>query len=224
MNKRYIIGAIVAALAVVAVLVGVSLAGGDSTEVSTIEGVADVEKELGGITQAGNVLGMASAPVTIVEYGDLACPACKSAADTLIPELIADYVRPGKAKLEFRAIAFISPSSERGALGLEAAGLQDRMWSLLSLLYRNQGDERDDWLSDDLLEQAAEKAGVDVDRWRTDYEGDAVASAFFQRAEAANADGVNATPTFVVSGPRGSQKVSSDEVVGAIAAVGPATS
>lgn len=69
--------------------------------------------------------------------------------------LITDYVRTGKAKLEFRPIAFIRPSSERGALGVEAPALQGQMWSLGTLLYRDQGDESDDWLTDDLLEEAA---------------------------------------------------------------------
>lgn len=219
MNKRYIIGAIVAAVVVVGVLVGVSLAGGDSKTVSSIGGVAEVQKELGGVTQAGNVLGKASAPVTVIEYGDMACPACKSASESLIPTLISDYVRPGKVKMEFRPIAFISPSSERGALGVEAAALQDKMWTLISLLYRNQGDERDDWLSDDLLEEAAGKAGVDLDRWKADYAGDAVANTFFERSNAATADGVNSTPTFVVKGPRGTKTVSAGDVIGAIDAV-----
>jgi protein-disulfide isomerase len=162
--------------------------------------------------------------VTIVEYGDMACPACKSASEDLIPTLIERYVRPGDVKMEFRPIAFISQSSERGALGVEAAGLQDRMWSLVSLLSRNQGAEEDDWLSDDLLEEAAEKAGLDMERWRADYAGDEVATTFFDRSNAASDDGVNATPTFFVKGPRGQQQArTEDEFADAIEAVGPAS-
>lgn len=225
MNKRYIVGAIAAAVVVVVVLVVVSLAGGDSETVSSIEGAAAVETELEGIPQTANVLGEASAPVTIVEYGDIACPGCKSASESLIPTLIDRYVRTGEAKLEFRPIAFISQSSERGALGAEAAALQDKMWSLVSLLYRNQGDERDDWLSDDLLEEAAEKAGLDMDQWRADYAGDAVATTFFERSNAASADGVDSTPTFIVQGPRGEERANTlEEFASAIEAVGPPAS
>jgi protein-disulfide isomerase len=224
-NKRYIVGAIVAALVVVAVLVVVSLAGGDSKSVSSITGVAANEKELAGIPQEGNVLGEASAPVTIIEYGDIACPGCRSAAESLIPTVIVRYVRTGQAKMEFRPIAFISPTSERGALGAEAAGLQDRMWTLVSLLYRNQGDERDDWLSDELLQEAAQKAGLDVDKWKTDYAGDAVAQTFFERSNAASADGIDKTPTFIVKGPRGEERPDTLEgFVAAIEAVGPPAS
>ena len=225
MNKRYIVGAIVAAVVVVGVLVGVSFAGGDSEPVSGITGVAENEQELAGIPQKGNVLGDPSAPVTIIEYGDIACPGCKSASEQVIPALIDEYVRTGEANLEFRPIAFISQSSERGALGAEAAAMQDGMWTLVSLLYRNQGDERDDWLSDDLLEEAVEKAGLDVDRWRTDYAGDAVAAAYFERSNAASADGVDSTPTFIVKGPRGQQEAGSlEDFAAAIEAVGPPAS
>jgi protein-disulfide isomerase len=224
-NKRYIVGAIVAAVVVVAVLVVVSLAGGDSKTVSSITGVAANEKELAGIPQKGNVLGEASAPVTIIEYGDIACPGCQSASESLIPAVIDRYVRTGQAKMEFRPIAFISKSSERGALGAEAAGLQDKMWTLVSLLYKNQGDERDDWLSDELLQEAAQKAGLDVDKWKTDYAGDVVAQTYFERSNAASADAVDSTPTFIVKGPRGEERPETLEgFAAAIEAVGPPAS
>jgi protein-disulfide isomerase len=224
-NKRYIVGAIVAAVVVVVVLVAVSLAGGDSKTVSSITGVAANEKELAGIPQKANVLGEASAPVTIIEYGDIACPGCQAVSETIIPTVIDRYVRTGQVKMEFRPIAFISQSSERGALGVEAAALQDKMWTLVSLLYKNQGDERDDWLSDDLLEEAAQKAGLNMEKWKTDYAGDAVARTYFERTNAASADEVNATPTFIVTGPRGEERP--DTLAGfaaAIAAGGPPAS
>ena len=108
----------------------------------------------------------------IIEYGDLACPACREASTTTIPEAIDQIVKPGDAKLVFRPIAFISRSSERGALGAEAAGMQDAMWSFVELIYRNQGPESDqDWLTDDLMTDAVEQLGLDVDQWTADYMG-----------------------------------------------------
>ena len=226
MNKRYIVGAIVAAVVVVAVLVAVSFAGGDSKTVSSITGVAANQKELAGIPQKGNVLGDPSAPVTVIEYGDIACPGCQAASGehhSGAPRR-ATSAR-AQVKMEFRPIAFISKSSERGALGVEAAGLQDKMWTLVSLLYKNQGDERDDWLSDDLLKEAAGKAGLDVPKWDSDYHSNAVATTYFQRSSDATADGVNQTPYFIVKGPRGEKHVNTLEGFNAaIAAVGPPAS
>jgi protein-disulfide isomerase len=208
-NRRYIIGAIVAAVVVVGVLVGISFAGGDDDPVSSIENVEQVKSEFAGIPQAGNTIGDAGAKVEIIEYGDTSCPVCKDASETSIPQVVDEFVKSGQAKMSFRPIAFISRSSERGALGAEAAAMQDAMWPFVTLIYANQGPETEqDWLTDDLLEETASKLGLDVEKWKADYAGDAVASQFFQRQNEADADKVTGTPFFVVKGPNGSESFS----------------
>jgi protein-disulfide isomerase len=207
-NRRYIIGAIVAAVVVVGVLVGISLAGGDDS-VSSIENVEQVQAEFAGIPSDGNTIGDADAKVEIIEYGDTSCPVCKDASETSIPQVVDEFVKSGQAKMTFRPIAFISRSSERGALGSEAAGMQDAMWPFVTLIYANQGPEHEqDWLTDDLLEEAATKLGLDVEKWKADYAGDAVASQFFERQNEADADKVTGTPFFVVKGPNGTESFS----------------
>lgn len=201
MSRRYVWGAVAAAAVVVAVLVGLSLTGGDDADGAssgTVEGAAEVTALVRGIPQSGTTLGDPGAPVEVIEYGDLACPACKLASETTVPELIERYVRPGRAKLSFRAIAFISPSSERGAFGAEAAAVQDATWPLVELLYRNQGDEADDWLTEDLLFAAAQELGLDMERFRSDYSSSAAERGLAENQDAAAEDGVEATPTFVV--------------------------
>lgn len=226
MNKRIIIGVVAAAVVVVAVLVGINLLGGDDDGADGLQGVDEVQAQFAGLPQAANTVGQADAPVEIIEYGDTSCPACKAASESTVPELLAGPVAEGRAKLTFRPIAFINASSERGALGAEAAALQDAMWPFVDLLYRNQGPETEDWLSDDLMAEMVGALGLDVDQWRADYEGDDVATSFFERSEAAREDGVNATPTFVVVGPRGERTVEGvanlSELEDAITEVGPA--
>lgn len=226
MNKRYIVGAIVAVVVVVGILVGISMAGGDDNAVSTITNVDKVKSDLAGITQSGSTLGDANAPVEITEYGDTSCPICKDASETSIPDVIDQFVRTGKAKLTFRPVAFISPSSERGALGAEAAAKQDAMWTFVETVYANQGPEAKDWLTDSLLTELVTKIGLDVDQWKKDYESEAVASAFFANDTAWKAAGGTGTPTFVIVGPRGTKKFDGAAGIGqfqdAIAEVGPA--
>jgi protein-disulfide isomerase len=226
-NKRYIVGAIVAVVVVVGILVGISMAGGGDDSVSTIAKVDEVKAQLAGIPQSGSTLGQASAPVEITEYGDTSCPICKDASETSIPDVIEQYVKTGKAKLTFRPVAFISPSSERGALGAEAAAKQDAMWTFVETVYANQGPETKDWLTDSLLTELVTKIGLDVDQWKKDYESEAVASAFFANDTAWKAAGGTGTPTFVIVGPRGTKKFDGaagiSQFEDAIAEVGPAS-
>ncbi|HSI30413.1 MAG TPA: thioredoxin domain-containing protein [Miltoncostaeaceae bacterium] len=229
MKKEYWIGIVVAALVVVGIVVGVSLAGGgDDDAPSSITGTEEVQAQLEGVPQAGNVLGDPEAPVEIIEYGDLACPACREASTTTIPEAIDQIVKPGDAKLVFRPIAFISRSSERGALGAEAAGMQDAMWSFVELIYRNQGSESDqDWLTDDLMTQAVEQLGLDVDQWTADYMGQESEQKFLATESQAQEDEVGVTPTFLIRGPNGEKTVTGavevSELQDAVAEVGPQT-
>ena len=178
--------------------------------------------------QAGNVLGDPDAPVEIIEYADLACPACREASTTTIPEAIDQIVKAGDAKLVFRPIAFISRSSERGALGAEAAGMQDAMWSFTELIYRNQGPETDqDWLSDELMTETVDKLGLDVDQWTADYMGQESEQRFLATESQAQEDEVGVTPTFVIRGPNGEKTVTGavevSELQDAVAEVGPQT-
>ncbi len=230
MKREYWIGILVAALVVVGVVVGISLAGGgdDDDAPSSIAGAAEVQAQLEGVPQAGSVLGDHDAPVEIIEYGDLACPACKLASETTVPETLDSAVKSGDAKMVFRPIAFISRSSERGAFGAEAAGMQDAMWSFANLIYRNQGPESDqDWLTDELMEEAVTALGLDVEKWRADYTGSAAEQNLLENTSLAEQDEVTATPTFVIRGPGGERSLSgaveSSELEAAVAEVGPQT-
>jgi protein-disulfide isomerase len=228
-KKQYWIGIVVAALVVVGVVVGVSLAGGgDDDAPSSITGASEVQAQLEGVPQSGNVLGDPDAPVEIIEYADLACPACREASTTTIPEAVDQIVKAGDAKLVFRPIAFISRSSERGALGAEAAGMQDAMWSFVELIYRNQGPESDqDWLTDELMTDAVEQLGLDVDQWTADYQGEASEQQFIKTDSQAREDEVGVTPTFIIRGPNGEKTVTGavevSELQDAVNEVGPQT-
>src|SRR5512144_2035440 len=72
---QYLSLAAFGAVALIVALIVISQSGGgDSGGGGDIKGVAEVNSELQGISQSGQVLGDATAPVTVVEFGDPQCP------------------------------------------------------------------------------------------------------------------------------------------------------
>ena len=131
--------------------------------------------DLAGIPQDGRTLGTADADVTLIEWADPQCPACRVYTEEFFPAVVDEYVRPGTVITEFRGFPFIGEDSVKAYRFLLAAAEQDRFWNLQEALYRNQGGENDGWVTDDLLrELSAEIDGLDVDRLFTDADSEAI--------------------------------------------------
>ena len=155
---------------------------------------------LGGIPQSGKILGSPDAEVTLIEYADPQCPACRVFTEEFFPTLVDEYVRPGKVAAEFRGFPFIGDDSVKAYRFLLAAGKQDKLWDLQEALYRNQGGENGGWVTDDLLrEVASEIPGLDVDELFADAESDAIRTEAGGAAAAASAAGITGTPTFFIA-------------------------
>ena len=155
--------------------------------------------ELAGIPQDDRVLGNPAAKVTLIEYADPQCPACRLYTEKLFPAVVDGYVRPDKVKNEFRGFPFIGPDSVKALRFIYAAGLQDKLWQFQEALYRNQGRENDGWVTDDLLrEVTSEIPGLDVDKLFADAESDEIAAEVNAAPGEAQAAGVQGTPSFFV--------------------------
>lgn len=142
------IGAVILAGA----LIGVSMAGSSgSSSGGKVAGAAATQALLAGVPQHGNVLGSPKAPVTLVEFADPACPYCREFTLGTLPALVDGYVRSGKVRIVFEGLRFVGPASDGALRAAEAAGAQNKLWNVLDLMYRNQGDERTNWATDSLL-------------------------------------------------------------------------
>jgi protein-disulfide isomerase len=184
------------AIAAAAALVVVALIGRtDSSSRATETPVVDLR----GIPQDGRLLGSPQASVTLVEWADPQCPACRTYTEEFFPVVVDDYVRPGTVNTEFRGFPFIGEDSVKAYRFLLAAGEQNRLWDLQEALYRNQGGENEGWVTDELVRELASGIdGLDVDQLFVDAEReDIVAEA--EGAEAAGqAAGILGTPTLQV--------------------------
>jgi protein-disulfide isomerase len=211
-------GAGVVALIVVGVALAAGLTGGNSSTVGALPTTASLSNALPGATtvntlfkgipQRGLTLGSSAAPVTLVEYIDLQCPFCQQFEAQVLPDIVKQYVRAGKVKIEARVLDFIGPDSSRGRNAMIAAGQQNKAFDFAELLYDNQGIENTGWLSDTMVARAAESIpGLNPRQLFAAQDSAAVtreAAALDGDATAAN---VTATPTLFVgkSGTSGKQ-------------------
>ena len=187
--------AVAVAAAAALVLVAVFLRDDSSAPPATTTPVVD----LSGIPQAGRVLGPPAAEVTLIEYADPQCPACRTYTEEYFPTVVDDYVRPGRLNTEFRGFPFIGSDSVEAYRFLLAAGEQNKLWNLQEALYRNQGGENDGWVTDELIRELASAiAGLNVDRLFSDADRDDIVSEAENAEAEAQAAGIEGTPTLLI--------------------------
>jgi protein-disulfide isomerase len=198
---------LLAGVGAVAVLIAVGLivasqvgSGGGKQQTASTRPVTGSEATAAlfeGIPQRLDVLGEADAPYTFVEFADPQCPFCREFTDAALPALVRDYVRTGKMKVVFSGMHFIGADSERALRAVYAAGIQNRAWQFLDLLYRNQGGENQGWVTDDLLRSIGRAIpGLDTGKMLSDMSAGAVTNAIAVSDQRATEAGVNSTPTF----------------------------
>jgi protein-disulfide isomerase len=184
------------ALAVVLAIVFTGGSSGSSDVTgSTLPDSATIAAQFQGIPQQGNVLGKASAPVTMVEYIDLQCPVCRQFETEVMPTIIDRYVRPGKVKVEVRPIAFIGPDSESGRRAMVAAEPEGKAFNFSQILYFNQGAENSGWLDDSMIASAATSVGLDPQTILDNMDSQTVKDRTAVYDQQSRTDAVSGTPT-----------------------------
>jgi protein-disulfide isomerase len=167
-RRRYQLGALLVTIAGVAVVLISILASGSTSDLRPGKPVPGASKTLSlyaGIPQSGIELGDRNAPVTLVELGDLQCPACAQFSAEALPQIVNRYVRTGKVRLVFRALDLIGKDSLLAARMALAVGEQNRLFEFNALMYANQGLENSGYVTDTYLRALADAIPhVDVAR------------------------------------------------------------
>src|ERR1700728_477381 len=91
-------GVLVAAVAIIAIIVVTTGRDGNTASVPT------VTSELAGMPQSGNTLGIPTAPVVLIYFGDLECPFCREFTLDVLPTLISKYVKTGKLRIQYHSL------------------------------------------------------------------------------------------------------------------------
>lgn len=142
------------------------------------------------------ILGVANAPITIVEYSDFQCSYCARAAGT-IKELLKRY--PGKIRVIFKHQP-LQEFSIREALYFEALALQDPVlaWKFHDLAFASQqkvAGEREK-----ALQEIVSALGAEKDRLARDLLSKEIAEQIDRDMQEARKFGLAGTPMFLING------------------------
>lgn len=145
--------------------------------------------------------GSANAKVTVVEFSDFQCPACK-AAEPIVRQIRTQY--PNDVRVVYRQFPLIEihPNAEQAAKVGETAATFNKFWEMHDLLFDTQSDWAD-------LDNAAFMAKVDgyLDKLQIDktefkkrVDSQAVRDNISTDISDGNKIGLDGTPTFFVNG------------------------
>lgn len=141
------------------------------------------------------VLGPAKAPVTIVEFFDPSCEACRAFYPP-VKQILAE--NPADVRLVLRYVLFHQGSEEAARL-LEAARMQDLYPQVLEAVLAAQPQWHDDAKATKALEAAA-AVGLDLDKARVDMRSPKVDAVLKSDMQDVKTVGIQGTPTFFVNG------------------------
>jgi len=195
-------GAVFLVIVAVVVLIVASSGGSSGGDAQNLKEVAAVDSLVNGVPQDGMVIGDPSAKVELMEYGDLQCPVCKAYSEEILPQVIENKVKSGKARIVFHNFTIIGEQSLPAGAATLAAGEQGRGWNYLELFYRNQGEENSGYATDEFLEAVAKAAGVkNVAQWNKERKSKALTSEVEATTAQAERYGFTGTPSFAIKGP-----------------------
>ncbi|UVE16522.1 thioredoxin domain-containing protein [Pseudomonas sp. LS44] len=141
------------------------------------------------------VFGPAQAPVTIVEFFDPSCEACR-AFYPIVKKILAE--NPSDVRLVVRYVLF-HQGSEEVARMLEASRKQELFPQVLEAVLAAQPGWHDDPKAAKAWEAAA-SVGLDVDKARADMHSPEVDAVLKTDMQDVQTVGVRGTPTFFVNG------------------------
>jgi protein-disulfide isomerase len=140
-----------------------------------------------------HVRGPATAPLTLLEYGDYECPFCAAARPVVdqVVQIMGDQLRFAYRHFP---LTQIHPHAQQAAEAAEAAAAQGRFWEMHDLLFEHQ----DRLAARDLLAYAS-TLGLDAPRFAIELNTHAHAPRVREDFLSGVRSGVNGTPTFFIN-------------------------
>jgi protein-disulfide isomerase len=150
--------------------------------------------------QPPNMLGSQTATVTVEEFADFQCPTCAK-MHPLSKEIIATY--GPRIKFIFRNFPLAIAAHDKAydaAVAAEAAREQGKFWDMQNQLFSNQQSWTTSTDFRKVLEEYAQKIGLDVEKFKSDMAGMTAKTRVDADLQRGRGVGVSSTPTFFING------------------------
>ncbi len=191
-EHKFLIG--IGVVTIVIIIIGVFLLGKQNKKPEV-----DTNFDSAKLTEgASHTKGNSSAPVVIVEFGDVQCPACRAAQP-----IANKVVEKNKDTVYFVFRHFplsIHKNSKLAAQAAEAAGAQGKFFEILDIMYDKQNEWSEKANPRDLYRKYAQDLGLDMDKFNKDMEN--LKSGIEKDYALGNSAGVESTPTFFINGKK----------------------
>ncbi len=152
------------------------------------------------VTEAEFALGQADASTTIVVYTSFNCVACGAWHQQVLPELIEQYVSPGKVRIALRMLPVSPREVSNVAAAIAWCAAPEKEWNVAGSFFEGvdammEGAPIMDWYLAGIA-----SSGKTVEEIQPCIEDAATLSAIREEAAGAKAAGVEVTPAFFVNG------------------------
>lgn len=194
----YLVGVGVLVLALGGIVVWLALDGGDD---ATVENLIAAEESFPDDMADGNAVGDPDAPVTVVSFIDFRCPHCLNFAAGNEPDIIDEYVRDGRVRLETRHMPVLGDGSVAAAEAAQCAARQDAFWPMhnkLFLEHAREGTGSGTFNRDAMLDYAGD-IGLDVDEFESCMSNRDTNEEVQDDLQTAQSYGFSGTPSFLIN-------------------------
>ena len=148
------------------------------------------------ITKLDHILGIKTAPLELLEYGDFECSSCGDSYLT-VKEVLRELGKNIVFIFRNFPLTEIHPDAFDAALASEAAAMQNKFWEMYDMLYKNQAN-----LKGYQLFAYANEIGLDMGRFEQDIQSQALTSKIEADIASGLSAGVSGTPTFYINGEK----------------------
>lgn len=151
------------------------------------------------VTDKDHIKGYEKAPLTLVEYSDFQCPACRS-QHSAIQSAWKDIRRHVKIVYRHYPLVRIHKNATLAAHYAEAAGQQDKFWEMHDALFAKQSVWSEIADPTPQFDEYAKKLKLDMDKLKADLESEAVKDKVKADIASGKSAGVRSTPTLFLDG------------------------